>query len=93
MQVFTWPGKDVDMGEDFDDWRLVELQQRVELVQNFDRLCDKIVSAYVDICKNHRITEKEILIPKTIKVLEPVVRFFLFLSYRSCFSGCGFHTS
>jgi len=72
MQVFTWPGKMVDMGEDFEDWTLTELQQRVELVQSFDRLADDIVSTYVDICKNHRITEKEILVPKTIKVLEPV---------------------
>lgn len=72
MQVFTWPGKDVDMVEDFDDWTLSELQQRVVLVQSFDRLADDIVGAYVDLCKNHRITEKEILVPKTIKVLEPV---------------------
>jgi len=73
MQVFTWPGKEVDMGEDFDDWTLIEVQQRVELVQSFDRLADNIVSAYIDLCKNHRITEKEILVPKTIKVLEPAV--------------------
>jgi len=73
MQVFIWPGKDVDMYEDYEGWTLSELQQRVELVQSFDRLCDDIVSAYVQICKNYCITEKEILVPKTIKVLEPVV--------------------
>ena len=73
MQIFTWPGKDVDMVEDFEDWTLSELQGRVELVQSFDRLCDDIVGAYIDICRNYRITEKEILVPKTIKVLEPVV--------------------
>ncbi len=73
MQVFTWPGKDVDMYEDFQDWTLSELQQRVELVQGFDRLCDDIVSAYIDICRNYHIIEKEILVPRTIKVLEPVV--------------------
>jgi len=72
MQVFTWPGKGVDMGENFEDWKLYELQQRIELVQSFDRLCDNIVSDYVDICRNYRITEQQILVPKTIKVLEPV---------------------
>jgi len=72
MQVFTWPGKDVDMYEDFEDWTLSELRERVELVQDFDRLCETIVSEYIDICKNYRITEEEILVPKTIKVLEPV---------------------
>jgi hypothetical protein len=72
MQVFTWPGKDVDMCEDFDDWTLSELQDRAELVQRFDKLCDDIVRAYIDLCRNHRIAEKEILVSKTIKVLEPV---------------------
>ena len=72
MQVFTWPGKDVDMYEDFEDWTLSELRERVELVQDFDKLCETIVFSYIDICKNYRITEEEILVPKTIKVLEPV---------------------
>ncbi len=72
MQVFTWPGKNADMYEDFEDWPMSELQARVELVQSFDRLCDDVVSAYVNICRNYRITEEEILVPKTIKVLEPV---------------------
>ena len=72
MQVFTWPGKDVDMYENFEDWTLSEIRERVELVQEFDRLCNAIVVEYIDICTNYRITEEEILVPKTIKVLEPV---------------------
>lgn len=72
MQVFTWPGKDVDMYEDFEDWTLSELRERVELVQDFDKLCNDIVAAYYHTCRNYRITEEEILVPKTIKVLEPV---------------------
>ena len=72
MQVFTWPGKSVDEYEDFADLTLSELRERVELVQDFDRLCDCIISEYVDICRNYRIAEEEILVPQTIKVLEPV---------------------
>ena len=72
MQVFTWPGKDVDMYEDFEGWTLHELRDRVELVQEFDKLCDDITSEYFDLCRNYRIAEEEILVPKTIKVLEPV---------------------
>ncbi len=72
MQVFTWPGKNVDMYEDFEDWILSELRERVELVQDFDILCNDIVAAYYHTCRNYRITEEEILVPKTIKVLEPV---------------------
>ncbi len=72
MQVFTWQGKSVDEYEDFADWTLSEIRERVELVQDFDRLCDDLVSTFIDICRNYRIAEEEILIPKTIKVLEPV---------------------
>ncbi|MDD5134959.1 MAG: hypothetical protein PHP01_06065 [Phycisphaerae bacterium] len=72
MQVFTWPGKSTDEYEDFTDWTLSEIRERVELVQDFDRLCDTIAEGYIFICKNYRIAEEEILVPKTIKVLEPV---------------------
>jgi len=73
MQVFTWPGKNVDLYEDYSDWSLSDLRERVELVQDFDRLCTAIVKAYCHLCRDHRITEEEILVPKTIKVLESVV--------------------
>jgi len=72
MQVFTWPGKGVDEWEDFEGWTLSEIRERVELVQDFDRLCDDIATEYIKLCKNYRVTEEEILVPKTIKVLEPV---------------------
>ena len=72
MQVFSWPGKCVDEYEDYEDWALSEIRQQVELVQDFDRLCDDIASSYCETCRNYRISEEEILVPKTIKVLEPV---------------------
>ncbi|HBG27660.1 MAG: hypothetical protein A2Y10_10340 [Planctomycetes bacterium GWF2_41_51] len=72
MQIFTFFGKETDMHEDFEDWTLSDLRERVELVQDFDRLCDSITAEYIGICKNYRITEEEILVPKTIKVLEPI---------------------
>ena len=71
MQVFTWPGKSVDMGEDFRDWDIEELRERAKLVQEFDQLCDLIVSSYIDTCRNYRIAEEEIFVRETIKVLEP----------------------
>ncbi len=72
MQIFTRPGKDVDMHEGFEDRTLSDLRERVELVQDFDKLCDEITGAYINLCTNYRVTEEEILVPKTIKVLEPV---------------------
>ena len=71
-QVFTWPGKDVDMYEDFEDWTLSEIRQRVGLVQDFDNLCGDIVTEYIETCRNYRINEEDIFVPKTVKVLEPV---------------------
>ena len=73
MQVFIWPGKTIDEGENFADRTLSEIRERVELVQDFDKLCGTIVTEYINICKNYRITEEEILVPKMIKVLEPVL--------------------
>lgn len=73
MQVFTRPGKDVDMHEDFEGWTSSELRERVDLIQEFDKLCDEIVRTYIEICMNYRIIDKEILESKTIKVLEPIV--------------------
>jgi len=72
MQVFTFPGKDVDMYEDFENWTLSEIRERVELVQKFDRLCEAIVENYIRVCRDYRVTEEEIFVPKTIKVLQPV---------------------
>ena len=72
MQIFTWPGKDVDMHEDFEDWTLSDLRKRVELIQDFDKLCDSITATYISLCQDYRVTEEEIFVPKTIKVLEPV---------------------
>ena len=47
-----------------------EIRERVELVQDFDRLCDTITEEYIYLCRNYRVAEEEILVPKTIKVLE-----------------------
>jgi hypothetical protein len=73
MQVFTWPGKGTDMCEEFQDWTKDQLCSRVELIQDFDRLCDEIFTTYVKLCQAHRIVSRDILVPETIKVLEPVI--------------------
>lgn len=72
MQIFTWLGQGVDMHETFSDWALSDLRERVELVQGFDQLCADIITAFIDLCRNYRITEEELLIPQTVKILEPL---------------------
>ena len=69
MQIFSFPGRDVDMDEDFEDWSLYELQQRTELVQEFDRLADDIVAEALYIAQNHSVEERTVYIPTTELVL------------------------
>jgi len=47
---FAYPGKEIDMHEDFKDWPMDQLRERVKLVQQFDRLCDRIVDVFRDHC-------------------------------------------
>ena len=42
----------------------------MKLVQEFDKLCDAVVTEFLHFCENFTIVEKDIMVPKTIKVLE-----------------------
>ena len=69
MQIFTHPGKATDMDEDFEDWDMYTLKQRVKLVQEFDKLCDDILAEVIYMIDNAEIEEKVEYIPQTRKVL------------------------
>lgn len=69
MRIFSYPGWGVDMDEDFEDWSLYELQQRTELVQEFDRLADDVVAEALYIAQNHSVEERIVYIPTTERVL------------------------
>lgn len=72
IEVFTYPGKSIDQYEDFEDWLIEDLRNRVKLVQSFDQLCDDIVEAVKDICDSYQVVEEEICVPKKIKVLQAI---------------------
>ena len=65
MAIQVYSGRSVDMGEDFEDWEMECLRERVELVQSFDALADGIVAEAVHIAKSHEIYEETIFEPKT----------------------------
>ena len=67
--VVTYPGKSTDEYEDFEDWNMQDLRERVKLVQSFDRATDNLVAAAVYIAKNFSIEEEEYTVPHTRKVL------------------------
>ena len=57
------------MDEDFDEWSLEDLRDRVRIVQDFDRLADEIVAQAIQFAKNYEIEEVEVCIPQTQRVL------------------------
>lgn len=69
-QITTYPGRGTDELEDFQEWSIDQLRDRVKLVQEFDKLCDAVVTEFLHFCEDFTIVEKDIMVPKTIKVLE-----------------------
>ena len=67
-RVFTYPGKGVDEDEDFSEWGMDQLKDRVRLVREFDRLCDACVRSFINFAKTHTVEAREILVPKPIRV-------------------------
>jgi hypothetical protein len=59
MQSFAYPGRSIDMYEDFEDWDICSLRERVKLVQEFDELCDKCLDAFIWLIDNAEIEEEE----------------------------------
>ena len=72
MQILAYPGRGTDTGEDFEDWTLTELRDRVRLIQDFDRLADRMVRQAVQLAKTFQVQEKKVLIPQKRKVLVSV---------------------
>lgn len=69
LQIFSYPGRGVDMDEDFEDWSIYELKQRTELVQEFDRLADDIVAEALYIAREHSVEERIVYVPTKELVL------------------------
>jgi hypothetical protein len=71
-QIVTYAGRGLDQSEDFTDWSMDRIRDRVKLVHDFDKLCDDCVATFVFHCDNYSIAEKHIMVPRTIKVLEAI---------------------
>lgn len=65
MQSVTYPGRSTDMGEDFEDWDMYTLRQRVKVVQDFDELCDRCLETFVYLIDNAQIEEEEYEVVET----------------------------
>lgn len=71
-RIITYPGRSLDQGEDFADWDIESLRDRVRLIQSFDRLCQDVLELFCHTCDHYTVIDRQILVPKTVKVLEPV---------------------
>ena len=69
VTIFSCPGKDVDMHEDFESWTKSDLEARVSLVWDFDKTVDNAVAMFIDYCKDHKVVEREVRVPKTVRVV------------------------
>ena len=41
------------------------------MLQDLDNLCDSVVAEFLYYCAEYTVVEKDIMVPKTVKVLEP----------------------
>ncbi len=71
-QIVTYSGRGLDETADFTEWSMTDLRDRVRLIQDFDRVCDEAVALFAHYCENYRAVEHEIMVPKTVKVLDAV---------------------
>lgn len=69
MVVNTFPGRGTDEYEDFGDWEMYQLRERVELVQSFDKLADDIVAEAVYLTNEFVASEEEYTVVKTRSVM------------------------
>ena len=71
-EIGCYPGRSTDMGEDFEDWEMYQLKERVKLVREFDKLCDDILKTVIDLIENYEVEEQIVMKPHTVKVLREV---------------------
>ena len=69
MQPYSYPGKGVDMDEDFEDWSTSEIRERVKIVQEFDTLCDELLANLIYYCDNASVEEEEYYVPQKRKTI------------------------
>lgn len=54
-EYFTYPGKNIDMNEDFEEWSAEELKHRVRLIKTFDKTIDAIRQEVICLTRHGKI--------------------------------------
>lgn len=71
VQTFCWPGKGTDEDETFSAWPFPQLQERFQVVWNFDLAVDHGIANFVAHLRNNEVREEIVMVPKTIHVSRP----------------------
>lgn len=64
-----YPGRNIDMYEDFSDWSLSDIRERVNLVCTFDYYCDLICDAFRNMLNDYEIKTSTVMVPVKKKCL------------------------
>ena len=67
--VVCYPGKGTDQDEDFSEWNIYGLRERVKLVQEFDQLADDIIERSLELAAEYSVVEETVYVPTTRLVL------------------------
>lgn len=69
--IGCWPGRGIDMldFDEFLEWDIDSLRDRVALVQDFDALCDDIVADFITTCRDYEVVEDVEMVPRRFKRL------------------------
>lgn len=70
-RVFMQPGLNLDMHEDFEEWSLSDLRDRLELIWDFDETVERAIEVFVDFCTHNKVVDEQIMVPRTIKTAVP----------------------
>lgn len=75
MQKSVFPGRSIDDfdAEDFAEYDMDWLKERVKLVQRFDQLCSDIIDEAIYYAENYEVVDEEYTVTKTRKVLQAVM--------------------
>ena len=68
-QPITFPGRGTDMDEDYEEWSLSELRERVKLVQALDSLADDLVRQAIRMANEYDVVDEEYFVPQTRHIL------------------------
>lgn len=72
MRKVTYPGRSIDDfdAEEFAEYDMDWLRERVKLVQRFDQLCNDIIEVAVYFAENYEVEDEEYTVVQTRKVLK-----------------------